>query len=82
MDPDFIRELVVLAAFVLLYVVGSAMLLRGHKADLSAVAATGTRRAMTRSGDGEQRLNRRRKAQARDAAAEGKGDEAAPDAQD
>ena len=67
MDADFVRELAVLAVFIGLYVVGSAALLRGHKADLSLVAATGTRRSMTRTDGGETRLNRRRKARLREA---------------
>ncbi len=70
MDPDFVRELMVLGVFVALYVFGSAMLLRGHKADLSLVAATGTRRAMVKADGGEVRLNKRRKARLREAQAD------------
>ncbi len=71
MDPDFLRELLVLAVVSGLDVVGSAALLRGHKADLSLVAATGTRRALARTDGGEARLNRRRKARLREAQARG-----------
>ncbi len=73
MDPDFVRELLVLAVFIGLYVFGSAALLRGHKADLSLVAATGTRRALARTDGGETRVNRRRKARLREAQARGEG---------
>ena len=69
MDADFLREMMVLGVFIALYVFGSTMLLRGHKADLSAVAATGTRRAMVKSDGGEVRLNKRRKARLREAQA-------------
>ncbi|MBM4345674.1 MAG: hypothetical protein FJ100_20060 [Deltaproteobacteria bacterium] len=71
MDPDFLRELLVLAVFIGLYVFGSAAMLRGHKVDLSAVAAVGTRRAIARTDGGEVRLNRRRKARLREAQARG-----------
>lgn len=65
MDPDFLREIIVLVGFLALYLVGSMLMLRGHKTDLSAVSAVP-------HGGGEgtlvaARLNRRRKAQARDA---------------
>lgn len=80
MDPDFVREIGVLGVFIALYVFGSAYLLRGHKADLSAVAVAGTRRAAVRSSAGEARLNRRRKARLREAAARGELVEATDDA--
>jgi hypothetical protein len=82
MDSDFLRELVVLLVFMGLYLVGSAILLRGHHADLSAVQQ-GTRRGTEgnageskrggRTGGGTPgeapvRLNRRRKAMAREQA--------------
>lgn len=71
MDTDFVRELIVLAVVVGLYVIGSAMLLRGHTADLSAVNGTpGHRRAPEGGGStttAEPRLNRRRKARLREA---------------
>ncbi len=65
MDPDFIREFSVLAGFAGLYIVGSIFLLKGHKTDLSAV---GTHGALSpESGvPTPQRLNRRRKAIARE----------------
>ena len=69
MDPDFVREFSVMAGFVGLYIVGSIFLLKGHKTDLSAVGAHG---ASARGEDGvptPQRLNRRRKAIAREQAA-------------
>ena len=68
MDPDFIREFSVLLGFAALYIVVSIVLLRGYKTDLSAVSLHGP----TGTGEGgvvPQRLNRRRKAIARDAAA-------------
>lgn len=70
MDADFIRELGVLGVFVLLYMVGSTLLIRGHKADLSAVQnpSNATRRAATSAtGGAPVRLNRRRKARLREA---------------
>lgn len=70
MDTDFVRELIVLAVVVGLYVIGSAMLLRGHTTDLSAVNGTpGHRRAAAGGGTAaaEPRLNRRRKARLREA---------------
>ncbi len=68
MDPDFIREFSVLAGFAGLYIVGSIFLLKGHKTDLSAVANHGT--LSSESGvPTPQRLNRRRKAIAREQAA-------------
>lgn len=70
MDTDFVRELIVLAVVVALYMFGSAMLLRGHTTDLSAVNGTpGNRRAAAGGGTttAEPRLNRRRKARLRDA---------------
>lgn len=69
MDPDFVREFGVMAAFIGLYMVGSILLLRGHKTDLSAVNGGPT---AGNAGPGvPQRLNRRRKAIARDAAQKG-----------
>ena len=65
MDSDFVRELIVLAVVVGLYVIGSAMLLRGHTADLSAVNGTPGHRRAAAGGSttaAEPRLNRRRKA--------------------
>lgn len=82
MDSDFLRELVVLLVFMGLYLVGSAVLLRGHHVDLSAVQQ-GTRRGSDGSlpegkrasrtgggtpGEAPVRLNRRRKAMAREQA--------------
>jgi hypothetical protein len=65
MDPDFLREIIVLLGMLALYVVGSMMMLKGHKTDLSAVTND------THGGGGEgpglsPRLNRRRKAIARE----------------
>lgn len=74
MDSDFLRELGVLVAFMLLYLAGSAALLRGHHADLSAVQqGTGGRRSpegtqRAAAGEAPVRLNRRRKAIAREQA--------------
>lgn len=75
MDSDFLRELGVLIAFMLLYLAGSAALLRGHHADLSAVQqGTGGRRSTdgtpraAAGGEAPVRLNRRRKAIAREQA--------------
>lgn len=71
MDPDFLRELVVLLVFIGLYLIGSAVLLKGHKADLSAVhpITGGTNRASVEEGEAvPTRLNRRRKAIAREEA--------------
>lgn len=70
MDADFLRELVVLAVFVGLYVFGSAFLLRGHTTDLSVVhGGTSPRRSAAGGATGGQpRLNRRRKAIAREQA--------------
>lgn len=65
MDPDFLRELLVLGAFLALYLVGSAMALRGHTADLSAVAHAPAAMAAAAGGT---RLNKRRAAKAREAA--------------
>lgn len=70
MDADFVRELAVLGVFVLLYMVGSAVLIRGHKTDLSLVHNHGARRAATGNAaavGGQVRLNRRRKAKLREA---------------
>ncbi len=67
MDPDFIREFSVLAAFAGLYIVGSIFLLKGHKTDLSAAASHGAVAADT-GVPTPQRLNRRRKAIAREQA--------------
>lgn len=67
MDPDFIREFSVLAGFAALYIVGSIFLLKGFKTDLSAVATSGTLSAATGTPT-PQRLNRRRKAIAREQA--------------
>lgn len=74
MDSDFLRELGVLVAFMLLYLAGSAALLRGHHTDLSAVqqgagrrSPEGTQRAAA-GGEAPVRLNRRRKAMAREQA--------------
>lgn len=71
MDADFLREIGVLGVFVLLYMVGSTLLIRGHKADLSSVQHQGnTRRAAATgaaSSGAQVRLNRRRKARLRDA---------------
>jgi len=77
MDPDFLRELLVLGIVIALYMFGSAALMRGHTTDLSAVAAIGTRRAMVQSTTGEVRLNKRRKARLRDAGDQGKAADAA-----
>ena len=68
MDPDFVREFSVVAGFIGLYIVGSIFLLKGHKTDLSAVGLHGS---TPRGEDGvptPQRLNRRRKAIAREQA--------------
>lgn len=72
MDSDFLRELGVLLAFMALYFGGSTMLLRGHHVDLSAVQLR-NRRASSGEGGGSAgeapvRLNRRRKAIAREQA--------------
>ena len=68
MDPDFLRELIVLLSFVALYIGVAILLLRGHHVDLSSVSA----HASGPSGESGKamapRLNRRRKAIARDAA--------------
>ena len=69
MDPDFLRELVVLLAFLFIYIVLAAILLRNHKADLSAVAEGGSAPRTLVDGESsslQPRLNRRRKAIARD----------------
>jgi hypothetical protein len=63
MDQDFVRELIVLGAFLGLYLGLAAVFLRGHTTDLSEVAnvagpATGS----------ALKLNRRRQARAREAA--------------
>jgi hypothetical protein len=71
MDADFVREIVVLAVFIGLYVVGSALLLRGHTTDLSAVHDNGSARRAAAGGADPQRLNRRRKAIAREQAERG-----------
>ncbi len=68
MDPDFIREFSVLAGFAALYIAGSIFLLKGHKTDLSDVANSGTLSSATGTPT-PQRLNRRRKAIAREQAA-------------
>ncbi len=67
MDPDFVREFSVLAAFTGLYIVGSIFLLKGHKTDLSAVSNHGALSSDS-GAPTPQRLNRRRKAIARDQA--------------
>lgn len=67
MDPDFIREFSVLAGFAALYIVGSIFLLKGHKTDLSAVSNHGALSSET-GAPTPQRLNRRRKAIAREQA--------------
>ncbi len=67
MDPDFMREILVLAAFIGLYVFGSIALLRGHKTDLSAVHMHAKAGAVALAAGVKPRLNRRRKAIARDA---------------
>lgn len=69
MDPDFIREFSVMAGFVGLYIIGSIFLLKGHKTDLSAVSAHGSAARGEGGVPTPQRLNRRRKAIARDQAA-------------
>lgn len=70
MDPDFIREFSVLLGFGALYIGVSILLLRGHTTDLSAVSLHGGA-AGGEGGNVPQRLNRRRKAIARDTAAKG-----------
>jgi len=67
MDPDFIREFSVLVGFAGLYIFGSIFLLKGHTTDLSAMHGHG---ATTSEGGAPtpQRLNRRRKAIAREQA--------------
>jgi len=69
MDPDFLRELIVLLSFIGLYIGVAIVLLRGHHVDLSsvhahAVPSVGATAAQSLA----PRLNRRRKAMARDAA--------------
>ena len=69
MDPDFLRELIVLLSFIGLYIGVAVVLLRGHHVDLSSVSAHAV--PVAGGGDGKTlapRLNRRRKAIARDAA--------------
>lgn len=78
MDPDFVREIIVLLGFLALYLVGSMFMLKGHKTDLSAVAndTFGAGGGGT-GGEGpgaSPRLNRRRKAIARENAERGTGD--------
>ena len=68
MDPDFVREFSVLAGFAGLYIIGSIFLLKGHKTDLSAVGSHGPLATETGTPT-PQRLNRRRKAIAREQAA-------------
>ncbi|MFZ4580077.1 MAG: hypothetical protein ACOYOB_16950 [Myxococcota bacterium] len=65
MDPDFLRELIVLGVTVALYIFGTMLMLRGHTVDLSAAH-------FHKLGDPEAmavtpKLNKRRKAIARDA---------------
>ena len=66
MDPDFIREFSVMAGFIGLYIVGSIFLLKGHKTDLSAVGQHGGTAHSEGGLPTPQRLNRRRKAIARE----------------
>jgi hypothetical protein len=66
MDPDFIREASVMAGFIGLYIFGSIYLLKGHKTDLSAVGAHGATHHSEGGAPTPQRLNRRRKAIARE----------------
>lgn len=68
MDPDFVREIVVLLGFIALYLVGSMLMVRGHKTDLSAVTHGGGPSGGGGGDLGSPRLNRRRKALAREAA--------------
>lgn len=70
MDADFMREMLVLLFFIGLYLGVSAMLLRGHHVDLSEVTAHNTvAGAEGAAAEAGPRLNRRRKAIARQAAA-------------
>ncbi len=70
MDADFMREMLVLLFFIGLYLGVSAMLLRGHHVDLSEVTAHNTiGGADAAAAETGPRLNRRRKAIARQAAA-------------
>lgn len=68
MDPDFVREFSVLAGFAGLYIVGSIFLLKGHKTDLSAVSNHNPGSVEGSVAPTPQRLNRRRKAIAREQA--------------
>lgn len=78
MDPDFLRELVVLLSFIGLYIGVAILLLRGHHVDLSSVNVHAAPAAGATEGKAiTPRLNRRRKAMARDAAR--KNDPVSPD---
>lgn len=68
MDPDFMRELIVLLSFVALYIGVAILLLRGHHTDLSSVSAHASGPSGEPGKTLAPRLNRRRKAIARDAA--------------
>ena len=69
MDPDFMREMLVLLFFIGLYLVVSAVFLRGHHTDLSEVTAHNAKAGVDSAGaNAGPRLNRRRKAIAREAA--------------